>query len=233
MVTTSGSNRLVTLNVTMNNKSPVTALTVGSMIVVRGVKYLSSPKSKVISNAEAQRRIRAYAASLKKEPPGRSVAASNPNIRFDGKLESVVLTIFRPIDDDHLLLTNSKYSREFNVVIPDRKFEALDVRLYDLYARTTRVALGSRYFSAMKYYKTCHNDQQTAWYIEQSALGKFTHDTQLLVSDWCTDLPNPFIDWSIGSPNGSHWSMQVERSTESRIEVYTSSREYVILLHKS
>lgn len=60
-VVQSGSNKLVTLQFTMENESPVTALTLDSMIVVRGISYQGSTE---LSDAATQKCMTEYAMQL-------------------------------------------------------------------------------------------------------------------------------------------------------------------------
>ena len=89
-VVRSGGDRLVALDLTMDNKSSVTALTVGSMVIVRGISYTNAGKSNVTaqqrekSNRAAQQQMSAYADSLAgQQSVGGSAAVQNPNIQFD------------------------------------------------------------------------------------------------------------------------------------------------------
>jgi len=54
-VVTAGANRLVTLQVTMDDASSVPALTVGSMVIVSGVTYTSPRKGNDLPNGQAQK----------------------------------------------------------------------------------------------------------------------------------------------------------------------------------
>lgn len=216
----SGGDRLVTLDLTMDNKSSVTALTIGSMVVVRGVSYVGK------SNATAQKRMSAYADSLAGQPPGSSAAVQNPNIQFDGQPSYVMLTILRPIDDDSYLFSNDTFSHYFNVVIPEANIVALDVDVYVQYARTTRLTLSSQLPPAIKQSRSCPDDVRSAWNVNQSALVRFTHGSQVLYSNWCADLASPSINSSVVGAD----SRKAEEGIASNISVTTSTREEEFML---
>jgi hypothetical protein len=230
-VVTLGSDRFVTIDLTIHNNSSATALIVGSMAVVSGLDYLESRNPKAISRHRAQELARAYAASLTGRPPGKSAAVPNPNVRFSGKLESEALTILQPINSDSYLFPDDTYSRDFDVVIPDRRIVALDVKLFAQFTRTTRLVLGSHISSTMKRYRSCANDKQSGWSIKESALLRFTRGSQHLYSYWCADLYKPFISWRVFSAGGTHDSARAERALGSTFDVYSSSRDEIIVLH--
>jgi hypothetical protein len=229
-VVSSGSDRFVTIDVTMDNESPVTALTLASMVVVSGLEYTSSTQVGATSKAEAQKRTKGYAASLAKRP-GTSAAIPNPNVAISGQPTVTTLTILRPIENDSSLFPDDAYSREFDVVVPSRQIIALEVKLYVLFARTSRLSLGPSLYSATKRIDGCPNDDQSAWYINESALVRFTRGAQLLYSDWCADLGDPFITWSVGTPPGTHDSPGAEDSVASGIDVINSSRDDIFVLN--
>jgi len=222
-VVRSGGDRLVTLDLTMDNKSSVTALTVGSMVVVRGVSYTNAERS----NATPQQRMFAYAGSLAGQPADGSAAVQNPNIQFDGRQSSVVLTILRPIDDDTYLFSNDTFSHYFNVVIPEGKIVALDVEVYVQYARTTRLTLSGDSRPAIRHDPSCADEEQSTWNVDQSALVRFTHGSQVLHSNWCADPTKPSISAIISGAD----SPKAEADIASNISVTTSTREEEFVLH--
>lgn len=230
VVNSGGGSRLVTIDLTMDNESPVTALTLGSMVVVTGLEYTSSGRQGAISSKAAQERAAAYAASLA-ERPSKSAAIPNPNIEFTGSLKTTTLTILRPIDNDSYLFPDDEYAREFDVVIPNKQIVALQVKLYVLSARTTRLSLGSRLVSAPKNLDTCSNDEQSGWYVNESALVRFTRGAQILYSDWCADLGDPYITWDVATPPGTHDSPGAENSIGANIDVINSSRDDIFVLN--
>jgi len=230
VVNSGGGSRLVTIDLTMDNESPVTALTLGSMVVVSGLEYSNSGHKAGISSKVAQERASAYAASLAQRP-SKSAAIPNPNIQFGGNLKTTTLTILRPIDNDSYLFPDDEYAREFDVVIPNRQIVALQVKLYVLSARTTRLSLGSRLVSEPNKLDTCANNEQSGWFINESALVRFTRGAQILYSDWCADLGDPFITWDVATPPGTHDSPGAEVSIEDNIDVINSSRDDIFVLN--
>jgi hypothetical protein len=234
-VVTVGRDRLVTIHLTMDNHSPVAAVIVGSMVVVSGLDYQNSRKSKVLSNNKAQKlaqqRARTYAASLTGRPLDKSAAVPNPNVRFDGKLKSTALTILQPVNSDSYLFPDDAYSRDFDVVIPDHRIAALDVKLYVQFARTTRLLLGPHIASTLKHHGSCSNDKISTWYVKESALLRFTRSTQILDTYWCADLSKPFIYWTVVGGGGTHDSPAAESGIASNFDVYSSSHDDIIVLH--
>jgi hypothetical protein len=219
----SGGDRLVTLDLTMDNKSSVTALTVGSMVIVRGVSYTNAGRS----NTTPQERMFEYADSLAGQPADGSAAVQNPNLQFDGRQSSVVLTILRPIDDDTYLFSNDTFSHYFNVVIPEGNIVALDVEVYVQYARATRLTLSGGSRRAIRHDPSCRDEEQSAWNVDQSALVRFTHGSQMLHSIWCADPAKPSINTTVSGAD----SPKAEADIASNISVIDSTREEEIALH--
>lgn len=217
----SGGDRLATLDLTMDNKSSVTALTIGSMVVVRGVSYTNVGKS----NVTPQQRMSAYADSLAGQAAGGSAEVQNPNVQFDGRPSYVVLTILRPIDDDTYLFSNDTFSHYFNVMIPEGNIVALDVEVYVQYARTTRLTLSGQ-LRPVKQFRSCPDDVQSAWNVNQSALIRFTHGSQAVYSNWCADLASPSINSSVVGAD----SRKAEEGIASNYSVTTSTREEDFML---
>jgi hypothetical protein len=234
-VVTLGSDRLVTLHLTMDNHSPVAALIVGSMVVVSGLDYKNPRHPEAVSNKTAQKRAqqraRAYAVGLTGRPPDKSATVPNPNVRFSGKLKSTALTILQPVNSDSYLFPDDAYSRDFDVVIPDHRIVALDVKLFVQFTRTTRLLLGPHITSTMKRYKSCPNDKVSSWYVKESALLRFTRGTQVLDTYWCADLGKPFINWTVVGAGGVQYSPKAESGIASNFDVYSSSHDDIIVLH--
>lgn len=234
-VVRSGGDRLVTLDLTMDNTSSVTALTVGSMVVVRGISYTNAGESNVTaqernkSNHTAQQQMSAYADTLAgQQPADGSTAVQNPNIQFYGRQSNMVLTILRPIDNNSYLFSNDTYSRYFNVVIPEANIAALDVEVEIMYARVTRLTLSGHHPPGIKPYGSCPDDEQSSWNVNQSALVRFTHGSQVLYSNWCADPANPSISSNVV---GRGDSPKAEERIASNINVTTSIREEEFVLH--
>jgi hypothetical protein len=229
-VVTSGHLRLVTVDVSMDNESPVTALTLGSMVVVNGLVYKSSGGGTIATGKQAQDRARKYAASLAQRP-GQAAAIANPNDQLSGNLEPQQLTIVRPVENDSYLFPDDVYTRDFDVVISNPKIIALEIKLYVFFARTTRLSLGASVTSSTSGITNCKNGAQSAWYINQSALIRFTRGTQILYSDWCANVGDPFISWRVGAPKGTHDSAGAETSIGTGINVINSSRDDIFVLN--
>ncbi len=233
-VVRSGGDRLVTLDLTMDNESSVTALTVGSMVVVRGISYAGTGNSNVTAqqlkklNGRAQQQMSVYAGSLaRQQSAGGSAAIQNPNIQFDDGQSGVVLKILRPIDDNSYLFSNDTFSHYFDVVIPESNIVALDVEIYVQYARVTRLTLSGNYPPAIKSSRSCPDDERSAWNVNQSALVRFTHGNQVLYSYWCADPANPSINSDIVGAD----SPKAEGDIASTISVTTSTRDEEFVLH--
>lgn len=232
-VVRSGGDRLVTLDLTMDNKSSVTVLTVGSMVIVRGISYTKAGKSNVTAqqrklNDTARQQMSAYAGSLaRQQSADGSAAVQNPNIQFYGGRSGVVLTILRPINDNSYLFSDDTFSHYFDVVIPDSNIVALDVEINVEYARVTRLTLGSHYPPAIKPSPSCPDDEWSAWNVNQSALVRFTHGRQMLYSYWCADPANPSISSDVVGPD----SPKAEGGIASNISVTTSTRDEEFVLH--
>ncbi len=233
-VVKSGTDRLVTLNLTMENESSVPALTVGSMIEVFGVSYTKTQQPDAVSNAAAQDQLNSALAA--QNPtftyPVNSAAILPPvdlSIRYGAQQNSIPLALIRPVNNDSLLFPDDASSRDFQVVIPEPQVQALDVQLRFQYARTSRLALG---YPTDTYHQPadCLPVRRAAWFINQSALVRFTRGGQIFYSDWCGDVADPFIAWGIESAHGSHESGTALAAISSHLGIFTSSRDEMFTL---
>ncbi len=232
-VAKSGNGWIATLDFSMENQSSVTAVTLGTMVVVR--ELIFSPDNAGVSADTAEQKATSYAKDLFTEPPGAYWAAGlNPNIGTTGSNQPAILTIIQPIGDDSNLHPNDTVSREFDVEIPPipaGKVAALDVQWHVAYARSTRLALGHRYSSALRTSSSyCRNYVQTAWVINQSALVRFTRGAQVFNSLWCTDLQYPAVYWDIQAPREPFESRKVQAEIEAAAGISHSDREDILPL---
>jgi len=229
-VRTSGSEMLATLGFTMENRSSVTALTLGSMVIVRALTYPRNPRT--VSGAAAQRNIENYARELAAPSPA-GPPLLNPNIGSSGSVTREILTVLQPMDNNSYLYPDDTFSFDFGVVIPaiqKANIEALEVGIHVVYARSTRLTLGSYYGSTLVSYRSCHHDEQSVWGINQSALVRFTRGAQLFYSHWCADIHNPTVSWAVQATRSPYDTPKVRDEIGADIGVRTSSRNEIFLL---
>ena len=212
-VVQSDSQTLADLQLTMENLSSVTALSVGSMVEVSGLSYTSG-KPNALSNDAAERQLIDYASAQ---------AGSNSDVRFGGSENSTVLAVLRPINNDSYLFPDDIYTHDFVVVIPETGFAALTVRIFMQYVRTTRIVLGSELPLQPVPPRGCKHGERYSWSIEQSALRTFTTGALQLNSYWCADLGDPFIAYGISGVAG-HESPAEQQAIAYRLGIYSSSR---------
>ena len=233
-VVKSGGGRVATLDFSMENQSSVTAITLGTMVVVRELLLPASPD--FVSGTAAQTNINNYAQDLFTQPAGSAVP--NPNIGTDGKKQATILTkiltIIQPIGNNSDLHPNDTVSREFDVVIPPipkGNTVALEVLWHVLYARSTRLTLGTYYGSSFHTSSAyCRDYERSAWSINQSALVRFTRGAQIFYSFWCTDLSYPTVQWSVQTASKPHETRKVRQEIGTDIGVSGSNREEIIVL---
>ena len=231
-VVTSGAKRLATLDFTMRNQSSVTALALGSMVIVRGLVFPNN--SSAVSNTAAQQNINNYAQDLVTPPPA-GAPQPNPNIGSSGNASSMILTVLQPINNDSYLYPNDTITHVFDVVIPaipKNKIEALQVEIHVLYARSTRLILGTYYGSRVVSGAFCSHDERSAWFINQSALIRFTRGAQVFYSHWCTDLPNPSVDWGVQTAIAPFETPKTQAKIGADIGVRNSSRNEIFVLSR-
>jgi len=212
-VVQSDSLTLADLQLTMENLSSVTALSVGSMVEVSGLSYTSG-KPNALSNDATERHLIAYATAQ---------AGSNSDIRFGGTENSTLLAVLRPINNDSYLFPDDIYTHDFVVVIPETGFAALTVRILVQYVRTTRIVLGAELPPQPVPPRGCKHGERYSWDIDQSALRTFTTGALQLNSYWCADLADPFIAYGISGVAG-HESPAEQQAIANRLGIYSSSR---------
>lgn len=224
-VTPSGGDRIVTLDLTMENQSPVTALMLGSMVTVAGLTF---PGKSVIAAGNApQDNIDKYAQDLTSPSPWTS--PPNPNIGSSGNPAGTILTVMQPVNNASFMFTDDTLSREFEVVVPNRRFKSLDVELNVLYARTTRLTLGASLQPEITSINNCQDDERSSWFINQSALVRYTRGAQVLYSHWCASATDPFITWSIQGV-GTTDTPKEEREIGNDIGIEHASRNEIFAL---
>lgn len=215
----SGSNRLVTLTLTMKNDSSAPAIVLNSMLVVTGISYVNGANSGVASPTETQRNMDAYARTL----PQKSfyfTAPKLPDIGYSGQLKARTLAAWRPLGPNTYLYPNAAYSRDFVVVIPDPGVQAIDARAKIQYARAARLTPGTPYTgSGLNSYPGCKDDKRSAYYIDQSALRRFTDGTLIFITNWCADITQPDIKLYIAGIRGAKESNSTESALVSHYGV--------------
>jgi hypothetical protein len=211
----SGSNRLVTLTLTMKNVSSASATILNSMIIVTGLSYPSNTEPRVPSPAETQQNIVTYAQSLSLKNFSFSVSKL-PDIGYTGSLTATTLAALRPTGNNSYLFPDDTYSRDFTIVIPESGIQVIDARVKVIYARTARLTLGGLYSSGMLHYSGCASSEQFTNNIVQSALRRFTDGNFVFITNWCADIKNPDI------------SARIARTPE---EVETAGTESALIAH--
>jgi len=224
-VESSGSDRFVTLDLTMENQSQVAAITLGSMLVVSGLTF---PKESIaVSNTAAQQNIDKYAQDLATPPAG---VTPNPNIGSSGNPSSVILDVMRPVNNDSFMFPNDILSRDITVVVPESNVRALEIELYILYARTTRLTLGTSFQPVVISTSFCAHDEQSSWFINQSALIRYTRGAQIFYSNWCASATDPFIGWGIQGVRGTTDTPKEVNEIANDIGIERASRNEISVL---
>ena len=213
----SGSNRLVTLTLTMQNVSSAPAIVLNSMLVVTGIRYVKGSNSGVASPVETQRNMEAYVATFSQKS-FYFTAPKLPEIGFSGQLKARTLAAWRPLGPNSYLYPNAVYSREFVVVIPDSGVQAIDARAKIQYARAAQLTPGTPYTGSglNSYPITCKDDTRSAYYISESALRRFSNGTFIFITNWCADITQPDIKLDIARIGGAKES----GSTESALVLH-------------
>jgi hypothetical protein len=236
-----GTSRLVTLDLTMENQSSVTALAVGSMLEVFGLSYTKTGRAEADAGTREDLQndlknlnlygITANAAPNVDLPPNSSTIATPRDLSIGSgeQQQSMPLALIRPVNDDSLLFPDDISSRDFVVTVPEPAVRALDVQIRVQYARTTRLALGYPVDTHLRP-RACSYDKRAAWYVSQSALLRFTRGGQIFYSDWCADLNTPFIDWGIRAARGTHDSGGAVSAITSHLGIITGSRDEMFTL---
>jgi len=231
-VVKSGDGRIATLDFSMENQSSVTAITLGTMVVVRELLLPASPD---FVSGTAQTDINKYAQDIF-TATGSTVP--NPNIGTAGNKQintpAKILTIIQPIGNDSDLHPNDTVSREFDVVIPPipkGNTVALEVLWHVLYARSGRLTLGTYYGSSFHTSSAyCRDYERSAWSINQSALVRFTRGAQIFYSFWCTDLSYPTVQWNVQTERMPYETRKVRQEIGADIGVSSSNRYEIIVL---
>jgi hypothetical protein len=224
-----GGDGVVSVDLTIENDSSVSALMLGSMVVVSGLTLHEN--SAVVSSTGTQQNLTNYAQDLVTPPS--SPIAPDANIRSDELQENTILSIMQPITNSSYLFPSDTLSRNFDVVIPGitkNKIVALEFEIYTLYARTTRLTLGTRFRPIMADFPFYAHDVQSSWSINQSALVRFTRGAQVLYSNWCADLAAPSVGWDVQGAAGVHNSVYAEKAIKADIDVEHSSRNNIFVL---
>jgi hypothetical protein len=232
----SGSDKLVTLQFTMENESSVTGLALASMIVVNGIEFPSPGKpsgAATRSDLATQQQMIKYAEQQQQEEP-----FNNPDVRFAGNETPIVLAIQKPIDVGAYLFEDEAYSKDLVVVIPPEPnpIEALQVRILVDYAQTARMVLGRAFSAKNLGPKNCQDAVlANASYIQESALQSFAMGKLALYSYWCANLNDPSIGEEIAGPPLPNSSVRfpapsVEKAFKSNYGYYSSSRDEIFVL---
>jgi hypothetical protein len=192
----SGGTRFITLKLTMQNVSPVTAIALNSMLVVTGISYENGPNSGLASPALTQQNMVAYAQTLSSKTFNFSISKL-PDIGFSGHLAARMLAAWRPVGNNTYFFPGTTYTRDFVVAIPGRDIRAIDARVKIIYARAARLTPGALLSSGMRHYSSCRNSEQFAYYINESALRRFTNGHLIFITNWCADVVHPDISFHI------------------------------------
>ena len=228
-VVTSGGSRIVTVDFTMENQSSVTALTIGSMIVVSEVVIPANESA--VPDPTAQNNLSNYAQSQVELQP--EITSANPNIRSSGTQTSMVLAVLQPMADASYVFPDDIYSREFDVVVPKTtqgSIVALEIQMTVLYARTTRLVLGTTYLPRIRNFPTCADDEQSSWSVAESAIVRYSRGPQVVYSNWCAELADPYVNWTVLGTDGTHDSSQAQQAIKAGIAVQQSTRNEIIPL---
>jgi hypothetical protein len=210
----------VDLQVNLQDKSSVPAVALTSMLVVRGVIYRGNGAD--FSKSPSQ--TAALNAGL-----GRYVS---PDLEFDGTSTTTLITLRRIIRDGSILNPEVEYNTIVPVLIPPGRYEELDVELMLWYARSDRLTLTSEYSRPRShYYSTqCPDDVRSAWFIAQSRLSLLTRGRETAVTDWCSEVNEPWIGSFIGGAPGTHTSGDVVRLEGQAYQTKYTSRFWTIEL---
>jgi hypothetical protein len=187
-VARSGDNALATLQLTMEDESSLTAVILGSMVVVSGIRYRPATGG---AQPAVQHRITAYARS-----------GGNPDVGFRGSEPASVLAVDSPINNNSLLLPGAVYTKDFVVVVPEPGIAALQVAIMVDYARQTRLVVGhAAFLKHPAHVPGCPAKYAITWAspIQESALRSFATGGLNLYSSRCAQLGNPFIAQTIGA----------------------------------
>lgn len=120
--------------------------------------------------------------------------------------QSVVLRVLQPIQDDSFIFPGDKYTSSFAVAITEPWINALQVSLVVDYARATWLTLGAQRGKTTEgSIQDCPQDYRTEWYLQESALRRFTQGTQVVYADWCDGARDStaFIDAGIAGLRGN------------------------------
>jgi hypothetical protein len=187
-VAQSGHSTLATLQFTMEDESSLTAVVLGSLVVVSGISYRPATGG---AQPTVQHRITAYARS-----------GGNPDVGFRGSEPASVLAVDSPIDNNALLLPGAVYTKDLVVVVPEPGMAALQVAIMVDYARQTRLVLGhAALLKHPVHVPGCPAKYAITWAspIQESALRGFATGRLNLYSSRCAQLGNPFIAQTIGA----------------------------------
>jgi hypothetical protein len=210
----------VPVQISLQNKSSITAVALTSMVTVTGVSYSGSNNS-VSASTTQQREVQIG-----------EDTATNSNLTFSGTVHTTRLAIDRVISDgSYIYGDGDEYQTDLVVPLPrSPKFEQIDVRTQLDYARTARLQLDSSFGNETISESGCTHDVITRWHLRQSKLDSLTHGTQVLLTNWCADTGNEQI-WSnvLGPPGTDIPDAQVQRNYVSYGLESTSRFEAFVL----
>jgi hypothetical protein len=225
-VTPSDNDSIFILDLTMEDQSSVVSLTLGSMVAVSGLTF---PKSASESTPAAQQNIDKYAQELATPPPV-GATPPNPNIGSSGSPSAVILAVMRPVNNDSFMFPGDTLSRDFDVVVPKSNITALEIELNILYARTTRLTLGTTFRPTIISPSWCKEDEQSSWNINQSALVRYTRGAQIFYSNWCASATSPYIGWDVQAAGGKRDTAREVYEIGNDIGIEHSSRAEIFAL---
>jgi hypothetical protein len=215
---------VVDVQVNVQVESSVPAVTLTSMLVVRGITYRGSGTD--FSKSPSQKAAREAGLGQ----------YSSPDLEFDGSSGSTLITLRRAVRDGAIVNPNAAFNIAVPVLIPVGRYQELDVGLMLLYARSDRLTLTSEYSgpAAYPFSRQCPggDDIRSAWFIAQTKLSLLTRGRETAVTDWCSAVKNPSISSFIGGAPGAHTPSKVARLEELAYQTKYTNRSWVIELPK-
>jgi len=212
---------VVDLQVNLQVKSSVPAVTLTSMLVVHGLTYRGNQTN--FSTSPSQKA--ALDAGLGRYP--------SPDLEFKGTTTSTLVTLRRVVRDGAFLNPNVTLNTVVPVLVPAGRYQELDVELMLWYARSDRLTLTSEYFGPRTYSSSrqCPGDDvRSAWFIAQSRLSQLTRGRETAVTDWCSAVTDPWVGSFIGGAPGAHTSSKVARLEAQNYQAKYTSRFWAIEL---
>jgi hypothetical protein len=215
---------VVDVQVNVQVEGSIPAVTLTSMLVVRGITYQGSGTD--FSSSPSQKA--AVAAGLGQY--------ESPNLEFGGSSASTLIILRRALRDGAIVNPNATFNVAVPVLIPVGRYKELQVELMLLYARSDRLTLNSEYSGPALYpfMQQCPdgNDIRSAWFIAQSKLSLLTRGRETAVTDWCSAVKDPWIGAFIGGAPGADTPSNVAHLEDLAYQTKYTNRSWVIELPK-